>query len=68
MRMIHPKKNYIGHPSKRPADEPLISFSHLSFPTDADRIDDTESVFGFPETKESQLYETGYLAKIFLRC
>ncbi len=56
------------HLPKMPEEEPLLSFSHLALSSDADSIDDTESVFGFPETKETQLYETGYLAKIFLRC
>ena len=63
-----PKTKNIGHSPKRPEEEPLISFAHLSFSIDTNMIDDTGSIFGFPETKETQLYETGYLAKIFLRC
>lgn len=68
MRMNKPKIKNLGPSHKMPAEELLISFSHPSFPTDADRNEDTESAFGYPASGETELYETGYLAKIFFRC
>lgn len=49
---------------------PSLSFSHLSLTFDAmDMPDDAYgAAYGFPQSQEEDLYETGYLSKIFLRC
>jgi hypothetical protein len=46
------------------ADGPLVSFSHLSSSFASEDILN----YGFPASQEEDLYETGYLCKIFLRC
>jgi hypothetical protein len=58
----------IGHFPKRPLDEPLVSFAHLAVLADKGMDSEAEAVYGFPSSRETELYETGYLAKIFLRC
>jgi hypothetical protein len=52
------------------ADAPIVSFSHLSSCFASENIlnDDQSTVYGFPAAQEEELYETGYLSKIFLRC
>ena len=52
------------------ADEPIVSFSHLSFSLASEEMfnDNQGTVYGFPAAEEEDLYETGYLMKIFLRC
>ena len=55
---------------EEPNDELIMSFSHLSscFASD-DLSDDSQgAAYGFSVPREEELYETGYLAKIFLRC
>jgi len=49
---------------------PSLSFSHLASTFDAmDMPDDDQSAaYGFPQSQEEDLYETGYLSKLFLRC
>jgi len=49
---------------------PSLSFSHLASTVDSmDMLDDDRSVaYGFPQSEEEDLYETGYLSKLFLRC
>jgi len=49
---------------------PSLSFSHLAATFAAmDMLDDEQSAaYGFPQSQEEDLYETGYLSKLFLRC
>ena len=49
---------------------PSLSFSHLASTFDLmDMPDDDQSAaYGFPQSQEEDLYETGYLSKLFLRC
>ena len=49
---------------------PSMSFAHLSSAFESSDIlhDDPGAAFGFPQSREEDLYETGYLSKIFLRC
>lgn len=52
------------------ADRPIVSLSHLSSGlASEDQLNDHQSTaYGFPASQEEDLYETGYLLKIFLRC
>lgn len=49
---------------------PSLSFAHLSlsFEVMDEMDDDRVAAYGFPQSQEEDLYETGYLSKIFLRC
>lgn len=49
---------------------PFLSFSHLASAVDSqDMLDNDQSAaYGFPQSQEEDLYETGYLSKLFLRC
>lgn len=49
---------------------PVISFSHLSSYLISDDIsnDHQSPAYGFPASQEENLYETGFLLKVFLKC
>jgi len=49
---------------------PSLSFSHLASTFDSMDLPDNDqsAAYGFPQSQEEDLYETGYLSKLFLRC
>jgi hypothetical protein len=51
-------------------DGPTFSFSHLSsWLASEDILNDNQSApFGFPAPQEEDLYQTGYLLRVFLKC
>lgn len=51
-------------------DSPSLSFSHLSSWLDAEDIlnDNQSAPYGFPTPLEEDLYQTGYLLKVVLKC
>jgi hypothetical protein len=51
-------------------EESSVSFSHLSsYLASEDTLTDNQSTaYGFPAPQEEDLYETGYLLKVFLKC
>lgn len=51
-------------------EEPSVSFSHLSsYLASEDTLTDNQSTaYGFPVPQEEDLYQTGYLLKVFLKC
>jgi len=67
--MKRSKKKPLSSPHA-PGQEPLVSFAHLSLSFEP--ADEGSSMpdlsYGFPAGREEELYETGYLAKFFLRC
>ena len=52
------------------AEGPVISFSHLSSYLISDDISNDHQglTYGFPASQEDDLYETGFLLKVFLKC
>lgn len=53
------------------AAEPTISFSHLASCFSGQETDDDDHpipAYGFPAPREEKLYETGVLAREFLKC
>jgi len=67
---MKPSTSEIQIADSKTADEPVISFAHLSscFASEAILNDNQVTPYGFPAALEEDLHETGYLAKIFLRC
>ena len=51
-------------------DSPSLSFSHLSsWLASEDILSDNQSApYGFPTPLEEDLYQTGYLLKVVLKC
>ena len=51
-------------------EEPSVSFSHLSsyFASEDSLNDNQSTAYGFPVPQEEDLYQTGYLSKVFLKC
>jgi len=53
-------------------DKPTLSFSHLSsWLVSEDILNDNQSApYGFPapQEQEEDLYQTGYLIRVFLKC
>jgi hypothetical protein len=51
-------------------EDPFISFSHLaSCFSEHETVDDNPNPsHGFPSPREENLYETGILVKMFLKC
>jgi len=57
------------HRSERTMESPMISFAHLDtrfYMDDGDASAGT--LHGFPFPQEEELYETGILSRIFLKC
>jgi len=52
------------------AEGPVMSFAHLCLSPDSEAGWDErqDEAFGFPASGESDLYETGYLLRVFLKC
>jgi len=52
------------------APGPILSFAHLSSCLDAGAAwsDSQNTSYGFPASREEDLYETGFLLKVFLKC
>ncbi len=51
-------------------DGPALSFSHLSsWLASEDILNDNHiASYGFPAPQEEDLYQTGYLLRVFLKC
>ena len=60
----------LQEPKDLPSVEPAISFSHLALCFSMPQADDDDSMvpYGFPAPQEERLYETGVLAREFLKC
>jgi len=66
MKVLTPET---GHHSAPDVQLPTISFAHLASTFDADETDILEKyVYGFPYPQEEELYETGILISVFLKC
>lgn len=51
------------------AESPTVSFAHLNSLFLVEGPDDlTGPAYGFPAPQEEELYETGILSRIFLKC
>ena len=51
-------------------DEPALSFSHLSsWLASEDVLNKNQMAsYGFPAPQEEDLYQTGYLVRVFMKC
>lgn len=56
--------------AEKTAATPVVSFAHLSscFINDDALNENQSTVYGFPASQEEDLYETGFLQKVFLKC
>jgi hypothetical protein len=50
--------------------DPIVTFDHLTscYPRQENDDDNSSAAHGFPSSSEENLYETGMLVKIFLKC
>lgn len=56
--------------AEKTAEAPVVSFAHLSSCfIDDDALNENQgTAYGFPASQEQDLYETGFLLKVFLKC
>jgi len=67
---MKPSNREIKIPAENEDENPSLTFSHLAtwFASDEILNDQPSMPYGFPAAKEEDLYQTGYLPRVFLKC